>query len=251
MKANPLNHQCSGEKIRKIRLSLGMTQDKLAAMSNTNIRTIQRAENGASVQIDTVAGIAAALNLTVTDILVTPVHDSEGNEVDEFNAVVLRPTTSGKMLMDMITESFTTKLLCDAEPTSKNVAVLSAVVENLEGMLPNPWDSPFDTTKITLSERLRQSVVLSEKISALRNHGISVYAGTYTASVQIPRFDADEGHMYTHSSQKFEPVAICRIRIGDASVERIVEEVTDKWIQSLPHLQKSNRNLDEDSEVPF
>jgi transcriptional regulator with XRE-family HTH domain len=61
---------CSGETVTKLRTQLGMTQDKLAAMSNVDIRTVQRAEKGERIQLETVASLAAALKVTVPELSV-------------------------------------------------------------------------------------------------------------------------------------------------------------------------------------
>ena len=229
-------------------MQLGMTQDKLAAMSNTNVRTIQRAEGSASVQMETVGSIAAALQLTVADIVQKPILDDAGNELDEFNVVVLRPISSGKVLLDMICGSFSTKLQCEAEPTAENIEALSAVVERLEGILPNPWQSPMEDVSLTLAEKLREAVSLSKQLSELEKSGICAYAGSYTASAQVPRYDADEGMMYTRTGQKHEPVTACRVLIDRVGLERVVHEVNDKWEQPARQPAKE-RNIDD--EVPF
>jgi hypothetical protein len=161
-------------------------------------------------------------------------RDEEGNQLDEFNAVVLRPGTSGKALMDMIYASFSASLTCNAEPTASNVEALSALAERLEGMLPNPWETPMERVSLGLAERLRMAVTLSDQLSDLAASGISVYAGAYTASAQVPRYDVDEGHMYTRVSQKFEPVTACRILIDRSGLERVIEKVTDKWELPAP-----------------
>jgi DNA-binding XRE family transcriptional regulator len=242
------NHQCAGDKIRQQRIHLNMTQEKLAAMSNTNVRTVQRAEGNASVQMETVASIAAALKLTVSDIIQQAVLDGDGNKIDEFNAVVLRPIVSGKILMDMICDSFSAKLTCNAEPTTQNIDALSVLVERIEGMLPDPWRPPMEDVSLSLAERLRLSVTLAEQLSGLEKADISVYAGTYTASAQVPRYDMDEGHMYIRGGQRFEPVTACRVLVDRSGLEFVVHEVADKWEQ--PPRQAPKLTVADD-EIPF
>ena len=248
MKNRTSNHQCAGEKIREQRIRMSMTQEKLAAMSNTNARTIQRAESGATVKIETIADIAAALNFTVADITRTVIQDSAGNETDEFNAVVLRPITSGKVLLDMFLDSFQVKLRCDAEPTKQNIDTLSKVVADLERMVPDMWANPGELEKLSLANRLRSSVQLSEQLVSLNKLGIAVYAGAYTASALVPRYDGDEGHMYISGRQKAEPVTVCRVMVAPANLGTIVEEVVDKWADQNSKLGGPD---DFDKEVPF
>src|SRR5262245_52885436 len=122
------NIQCRGATVTDLRMQHGMTQEKLAAMSKVNIRTIQRAERSEHLQLETVASIAAALKVTVSALTAPGVDDAgstarteeNGNEHGN-NAVVLRPVTSGKALLDMLHDSFTGRLSCEVEPTETNI----------------------------------------------------------------------------------------------------------------------------------
>lgn len=175
------NIHCQGKSIIQLRTQNGWTQDKLAIMSKVNIRTIQRAERGAYLQLETVASIADALRVTVPALTVTDdatATDTSVTDDRENNAVVLRPVTSGKVLLDMVHDSFSASLECHAEPTAENVDALVAMVETIERMLPDPWAPPQQTLHLTLAERLRKSVDLSKMLAELEHFGIGVFAGT-------------------------------------------------------------------------
>jgi transcriptional regulator with XRE-family HTH domain len=119
-----------------------MTQDKLAVVSNADLRTVQRAEHNRAVQLETLASIAAALGVTVSEITVVgeaPVDLPESSAPDEHNAVVLRRTSSGKTLLDTLCDSFSGHLDCAADPTQENVDALTAFVEDIENLIANPW----------------------------------------------------------------------------------------------------------------
>lgn len=177
---------CNGEKVRQLRAELGMTQDKLAIMSDVNPRTVQRAEKNAALQLETLASLAAALKVTVNDLIENDAIPNTVNdpttEPNERNAVVLRHVVSGKSLLDLICNSFSGEIVCNAEPTLKNIDILSLLVEKLEKLIPDPWEIPFEKITVTLADRLREAVTLSAELAELEKAGISVYAGTYTAS---------------------------------------------------------------------
>lgn len=228
------NIPCQGETIIKLRTQQGWTQDKLAIMSNGNIRTIQRAERGEHLQLENVASIAAALKVTVPALTVPDDATDAvqgGNEGDdrENNAVVLRPVASGKTLLDMVYDSFTASLDCQVEPTAENIDALTAIVDKIEWLMPNPWVSPLEQARLTLADRLRRSVDLSAMLAELGQFGIAVFAGTYTASAQMPYFDQDEGTMVTRLRAPYQPVTICRVTLEMRDKERVVVMVTDKW----------------------
>ena len=152
--------------------------------------------------------------------------------------------------MDMICDSFSAKLACRADPTPESIEALSSLVEVLEEMLPNPWLSPMEDASLSLAHRLRKAVSVSDQLSRLNELKISVYAGTYAASAQVPRYDVDEGLMCTRVGQKFEQVTACRILIDRAGLEHVVEQVADKWRAPLPSKPRKNPWLDDD-DIPF
>ena len=245
---------CNGEKIRRLRAEAGMTQEKLAIMSNVNSRTVQRAEKNAALQLETLASFAATLKVTVNDLVQDGASantaDGPTTEPKERNAVVLRHVVSGKSLLDVICNSFSGKIVCNAEPTTKNINILSALVEKLEKLIPVPWETPFEKGTVTLADRLREAVTLSTELEELETAGISVYVGSYTASAKVPHYDPDEGCMATYVRQKHEPVTVCLVSIDQHGPERVIVKVSDEWQEPAPvssHSETSNEN----DEIPF
>lgn len=250
---------CNGLRVRERRTQLSMTQEKLGHMSKVDARTVQRAEASEYLQLETIAAMAEALKVTVGDITmpgtaivpVTTTADEPAHEAAESNAVVLRRMRSGKMLLDLICDSFSGHLYCAAEPTVENIDMLSAVVEKLEALIPNPWSTPMETETLSLAARLRAAVGLSEQLSQLEKVGIAVFAGTYTARAQVPHYDMDEGQMFTRMNQKFEPVTVCRISVNAIGVERVTVKVTDEWREPSPALTKLSNKSEVDDDIPF
>jgi transcriptional regulator with XRE-family HTH domain len=239
---------CDGNKVRQLRVGLSLTQEILALKSNVDCRTIQRAEKGSALQIETLASLAAALKVTVNDLVRNVPSESDSiTEPKERNAVVLRRVTSGKSLLDIICDSFSGKVYCNAEPTAENIEVLGSMVERLEGLVPDPWQNPFETTPVTLADRLRSAVTLTAQLTDLEKAGIAVYAGTYTASAQVPQYDSDEGHMYISSTQRFRPVTVCRVIVDRMGLDRVTLKVNDEWVEPTPAPIK----IGADDEIPF
>jgi transcriptional regulator with XRE-family HTH domain len=74
-----------------------MTQDVLADAIKCDRRTIQRAEEGKRLRLETLAGLASVFDVTVSEITVEgPTSVEEQNSAQDKNAVVLRRTASGK-----------------------------------------------------------------------------------------------------------------------------------------------------------
>ncbi|CAN7249164.1 helix-turn-helix domain-containing protein [Bosea sp. LjRoot90] len=246
----PNQSRSNGQRLRELRKQLSITQDKLAIMSGVNIRTIQRAERGVVLQLDTLAGIAAALRVTVGDILeANAILDNGSDPKEERNAVALRHISSGKALLDIILGSFSGTLYCNAEPTAHNIDSLSGMVEQLENLIPNPWTTPMEDIRLSLAQRLRLAVNISEEISNLERLGIAIYAGTYTASAQIPNFDMDTGEMYVSGRQRPQPVTVCRIVVDRVGLSRVVVKVQDEWEEPTPAHAMGNSGASDD--IPF
>lgn len=254
--------RCNGEKLRQLRTQQNMTQEILAKRSNVDCRTIQRAEKNSFLQLETFADLAAALKVTVDDLVEGGIRsdlDTSENasslEPKERNAVVLRHVVSGKTLLDVICDSFSGKVYCNAEPTAQNIDVLSAMVDKLEGLIPNPWVVPHEKPTFSLADRLRSAVVLSAQLEELGKEGIAVYAGTYTASAQIPRYDSDENGMYVSSGQIYRPVTVCRVFLDRAGLERVIVKVNDEWEEPKPSPSSSfaapSLTSELDDELPF
>jgi transcriptional regulator with XRE-family HTH domain len=226
-----------------------MTQEKLAAMCKVNHRTVQRSERSESLQLDTLASLAATLGVTVGELTLTDGNRPDRTdqpETSESNAVVLRRITSGKALIDLVYDCFSGQLYCAAEPTDENIDALTAMVERIERLIPNPWETPMEAESLTLAQRLREALAITAKLADLEKFGIAIFAGTYTARAQVPRYDIDEGHMYMRMNQGFEPVTVCRISINPIGVDRVTVKVSDQWED-----QTLSPTPPIDDEIPF
>ncbi|WP_081704145.1 helix-turn-helix domain-containing protein [Photorhabdus temperata] len=58
----------SGYRIKELRQSRAWSQEQLAELSSLSVRTIQRLENGEKASLETLAAIASAFNIKVTDL---------------------------------------------------------------------------------------------------------------------------------------------------------------------------------------
>lgn len=239
---------CNGPQIRKLRAQLGFTQEKLAAMSDVNIRTIQRAENGEPLELETFNQIAQALKTTPITLQARRVDDEE--IANENGFVILRPTLEGAKLVLAIRSAFTATIEFDAEPTDDTIDPLVELVEKLKSVVPRPWDygwvvnndhNPSDT------EVLRIQLEATKLINRLAASGVDVFVGSYIAAQDEPLV-SEEGHIYTSSRRKKLPQTIVRVRISNTGLDRIKIAVSDEWKE--PKIEDFSRP-DFDDEIPF
>ena len=246
--------RCDGKKVRELRKRLSMTQEKLAHMSKVDNRTIQRAEAGEFIQLETIASMADALKVTVGEISYSHFSNAAPflrSDNGEQNAVVLRHIVSGKELIDILFRSFSGKIECQAEPTANNIDLLASMIEKLDGLVPNPWATPIQSVNMSLAERLRAAVGLTAELAELEKTGIAVFAGTYTARAQVPLYDYDDHCMYIKTNQKYERVTVCRISVNPVGVERVTVKVDDEWHEPAPAQPSVSDDAKDDEPIPF
>lgn len=238
---------CNGPQIRKLRAQLGFTQEKLAAMSAINIRTIQRAENGEPLELETFNQIAQALNTTPLVIQTRRVEDDDGGNENGF--VVLRPTVEGAKLVLAVRNSFETEVEYDAEPTDETIELLIDLVSKLNAVSPKHWDEEWvrGFTKPGDADVLRIQLEATKLITQLAAHGIDVFVGSYFAARKVPIM-GEEG-LYTSTNQKKTPQTVVRVRISNTGLERIKIAVDDEW--KAPKVEDFSRGPDFDDEIPF
>lgn len=244
----------NGGKIRELRESAGMTQEKLAAMSKVDRRTVQRAEQGTRLQMETLSSLAATLSVPVSQIIVTGAPAEDIGELKSKSLVVLNRIQSAITLLNIVRDSYEGTISCEADPTPENIDALTAIVSKLEELMPQPWLSPRDQVVLSLSERLRTAVAIGEQLKQLESQGIAFYAGTYTARTQMPAYDHETGEMYITNRSPYELVTMCRVMVAPLSQgERITTKANDIYVPKSPVEQPADveAQVKENDEVPF
>lgn len=248
-----------GERVRQLREAAGMTQEKLSHMSNLDRRTIQRAEQGVRLQIETLSSLAAALQVPVSDIIA---GDEAADDVDELRAkslVVLNRIRSGITLLNIVCDSYWGTITCEADPTPDNVEALTGIVGKLEELMPQPWHSPADRpTLLQLSQRLRTAVQIGEQLKFLEEKDVAFFGGTYTARTQVPWYDGEVGEMVTTTRTPYELVTMSRVVVAPRDRgERITIKANDIYVPQkpppfeLPETEGPRPREELDDQIPF
>lgn len=232
---------CDADRVRTRREALGMTQEKLAAMSNVQVRTIQRLEAGAPVSLETLADVAAALRWTPEAMGKAP--DGDPAPEDAPWSASLRRVGSARSVFEVLEPVLLAKLECRVSPTRESLVPLKRLVLQLEAQMPpEEWDTPrWDTAPVSLADRLDAMAELEEALSAIEALGLALYAGRYTELAIVPRWDMDEGCYFTKTSFRPEPVELARLVIAPSAGERLTVSRAVAW---------SIRTLAEE-EIPF
>jgi len=233
-----------GDKLRNLRAAKGMSQEKLARMANVNKRTIQRAEKGEPVGLETAAFIAEAVGVSPASL--------RGRQPDLFEAgkkqwdeVVLVPVNSGRRIIDALRSSYDAEISFDVEPTQDNIEPLAKLAEMLERFKPDPWETPFEKYEPAQAEVLQKQAEVNALLPSLLDMGINLYLGVYQAGRQTPSYDMHEGTMSHHVSAPIEPVPVSLVVVSDTSSSHLLRKPDDVFREPKGYTE------DLDSDIPF
>lgn len=232
-------------KMRLVRESMGMTQEKLAILSNISERTVQRAEAGANMRLDTLADFAAALELPLSELALDP----DDNERD----VGLRLVRTARDLIDDLAKAGVAKFDCEIDSDPQEMEPLLTLVGLIEERLPTPWDLDQHPAATSLGDKIRLAAQIKELIEKLRASQVGLYAATSWINAKYPRWDMDEGHRYTHDHQSYEKVMTLRMIITRSSDDRIFRKAIGHWgLDEAPPPEPVLAFCDDlDDDVPF
>lgn len=233
-----------GDKLRNIRAAKGMSQEKLAILANVNKRTIQRAEKGEPIGLETAAFIAEAVGVSPASLRgqQADLFDTDKKQWDE---VVLVPVNSGRRLIDALRSSHDAEISFDVEPTQDNIKPLAKLSELLEPFNPNPWENPFEKCDTTQAEILQKQAEVNALLPSLLDMGINVYLGVYQAGRQVPSYDMDEGLMSYHTRAPIEPVPVSLVVVSDTSSSHLLRKPDDVYKEPMGYAE------DLDNDIPF
>jgi transcriptional regulator with XRE-family HTH domain len=217
-----------GEKLRKLRTAKGWSQEKLATMSSVDRRTIQRAESGAPVALETLAFIAEAIEVPPTTLRAAQLEIFEPKE-RKWNDIVLPPAKSGRRIIEALMASFEAQISFEVEPVIENVKPLAELGTIFETFKPDPWLTPMQRVQWGYSTLLKEQANLNSLLETLAGMGIAVFLATYTAKKQIPSYFVMDGAMVVHGNQDEEEVDIALVVVSDSSAPHLLRQPKDLW----------------------
>jgi transcriptional regulator with XRE-family HTH domain len=218
-----------GAKLRSLRLRKGMSQEKLGLLTNLNKRTIQRAENGQPVAIESLAFMAEALEVSPEALrsrqleLFTPSGPPKPTTQGE---VVLVPVTRGSRLVNSLRAAFLASFEYEAEPTDENLKPLEEVASVLNQAWADPWQ-PLHLSEMSDTNLLRLQATANRVIPVLADLGIRIFVGLYPSWQQRPRYNGDEGFMYIRETFAKERLFNVCVVISDEPVGYITRVPPD------------------------
>ncbi|MFN3625985.1 MAG: helix-turn-helix domain-containing protein [Hyphomicrobium sp.] len=203
------------ERLKTQRAARALTQEDLAAQAGVSVATIQRAERGSRLSADTVASLAAALDLDARELT--------GPERDDTRPYVpLEPVSTGRQLL---------ALLASADRLDFGFAE----VENLDGAALidrlYAFSSPLGVERLPASAlaRVKHEREARELLEMLAGGGLVVTGGSYTLNCHEVDDDCGAGMPILLASWT-DRVSILRVGVnGGAIVRAFPIDDIDRW----------------------
>jgi transcriptional regulator with XRE-family HTH domain len=235
-----MKHDAS--RMRIIRENMGMTQEKLAILSNVSERTVQRAEAGATMRLDTLADFAAALQVPLSELVLDV--DNAGYEMD----VSLRRLMAGRAVLDDLVKAGVAVFDCEVDPNDAEMEEVLTLIRFIEGRLPTPWEFDQHPAAVSLSEKVQFGSDLTKRLERLAGFGIGLFGAPTWISAKYPYWDSDEGCRYTRDRQPYERVMMLRLVLARSIEAKIYRKPQTGWgLDEAPPVTIS----DFDDGVPF
>lgn len=237
-------------KLKLLRESMGMTQEKLAILSSVSERTVQRAEAGATMSLETLNDFAAALEIPLGELVYDP--DEAGTD----QATGLRRVTVARTLLGDLTRAGVASFNCEVDPAPAEMETVLALVGLIEARLPAPWIWEDRPTALSLREKIETSSTISNYLTTLSSSGIGLYSAMSWIMAQYPTFDMDEGMCGTHRGQPYERVMTLQLLLSRSGEDKIYRRTPSVWgLDEEPpqqwQPQTSAFDADLDDDVPF
>lgn len=236
------------KRLRQVRESMGMTQEKLAILASVSERTVQRAEAGHTMSLETLNDFAAALEMPLGELVIDP------DEINTEEPLGLRRVSSPRGLIEDLAKAGVAVFECEVDASREELEPLLKLVELIEPRLPSPWEMNQKPGATFLKEKLSAGAEVAGLLEALASFKIGLFTSASWIMVQYPRWDMDEGHRYTRESQKFERVMAIHLVIARGADERLYRKAPTSWAdlttEPIP-TPSFGRVPDLDDDVPF
>lgn len=244
-----------GNKLRNLRMRKGMSQEKLGILSNLNKRTIQRAERGDAVSLETVAFIADALEVDSQTLRAKQLElFNQRIQIPETQQgeVILVPVTRGTRLVNTLYGAFHASFEYEAEPMEENVDLLEEIALVLNSSWTSPWDmSCYATDEVKGdADKIRLQARANRVLQELAERSITLFMGTYDSWVQHPSFNPFDGEISVNRNQAKDKVTNAIVVVSDEQEKHMSRTPNDHEVHTAPQ-SSQNFSQDLDDEIPF
>ncbi|MBI3554659.1 MAG: helix-turn-helix domain-containing protein [Deltaproteobacteria bacterium] len=200
-------------RIKELRTNKGWPAEQLAEVAGLSLKSVQRAETGKSVSLDTLQALASALDVTVDQIINERKEKdaSQAHPESQTKAPVVHQLLrlrTGKALLDVVGESDAMQFDHPEPRDREELELIKAISQNLHDTL-DVW------SEMPPALRVESAFELTEELKKLEKHGLAVFGKSRSVK-------------YTHADRKdsiiFDTAIVVIQRTDHPTIVRVNEE---------------------------
>ena len=234
-----------GTKISQMRAARGMSQETLGQLCDLSKRTIQRAENGQPINIESAAFIAEALKVQSADLSAGP--QKRRTEDVAFptatGEVIPLLATRGTRLVEKMMDVFDLRLELEIEPVDQNVDLLEELQEVLSLSLGDPRKEGNASHAQKAMSTLRLQARANTCLSGLAALNISVFVATFQSYQQLDFIEDSNGGLQRPSRMVLDLVKIAYVVVAEAGASFLTRTADDHCEIQDPSLLEGGTSI--------
>lgn len=241
MKHDPLT-------LKQLREGRGMTQEKLALLSKVSERTVQRAEAGQAMSLETLNEFAAALEVPLS-------HFARGSDPTSPDKMIpLRRVVSARLLLDDLGRAGVVSFDCKFDPGPDELRDVLNLIGAIEARLPVPWDVNERPPPLRLGDKVELTSKFAELMSKAETHGVGLFFANAWIRAQYPYYDPEECVTGTHGGQPYQNVMTMQLLLCRSLKDKVYDTQVGHWGLDVEPARKPPPAFDSaslDDDVPF
>ncbi|WP_372781471.1 helix-turn-helix domain-containing protein [Phenylobacterium sp.] len=206
--------------MKRLREARALTQEALAARCGLSRKTIQRIERGEPVRDETLAFIAGALGVPLTDFA-----DDAGDSQTPTGQLGLRHVRSGKHVLNHLAQTDVGRIECDVDADGEIIEPLTRLVTQLQGLMRESWGvARPPISELPLLARLQAIADMNDSLVRLERSGVRLFMGHYYRFAVVKLGLAD----FSGRDQR-RPVVLTRLHLTRSKRERLMVPIDTEW----------------------
>lgn len=177
-----MNVRANVERLRKLRMQRNWSQQQLADVAEVSLRTVQRAESGRSIRLDSLVRIARALGVNAEELIVADRQQrSREGEMRDNGNILPRLATADEVLAVMSPGMFY-QFGHDQLHSENEVDLVGGFLQLLQDYA-DLWDT-FEA-----SQRVQATFEVQKTLDDLHKEGFWVFGAVVRKKLSVRAFD--------------------------------------------------------------
>lgn len=195
----------SGEVVRRLRLERGWTQEQLATLAQTSVKTIQRVENTGVCSLETRSALAAVFEIDLKQLDGEEKIQQAKSPGDD-SMIFYHRVTTGSGVVDIFQDTYWYRFSNEEPRNADDAEVIAGAVQTVQDWSEIWGDiEPGDKVKATFS--------LGELLKELEGKGLWVFGLKTRAKFKLPHRDGTSGEVEG---------SVCNIHVAYADSQNVI-----------------------------